>query len=235
MTHQHTLRVFDEDLKTLNSELVNLAGQVNQALEQAIEALLTTDSALATSVINSDQQIDALQERISTHTTYTLARQQAVADDLRMILATARIAMHLERIGDYAKNTAKRSQQLNTAIDAEVAAEFRWMGERVAAMLRQVTDAYLRHDAEQANVTWSDDVELDTVYAKLFVHLLTHMNEQRADVADCTQLLFIAKGLERAGDHVTDIAEEVYLMVTGNPLRGTRLKVDEFTVNTVSA
>ncbi len=230
MTNKHTLRIFDEELKALNTEVVNLAEQVNRSLEQAIEALITADSTLATTVVNSDQHIDDLQDRISTHTTHTLARQQAVAGDLRMILATARIATHLERIGDYAKNTARRSQQLNSPIGDEIAAQFRWMGERVATMLRQVTDAYLNHDAEQANVTWSNDVELDTVYAKLFVHLLTHMNEQRADVADCTQLLFIAKGLERAGDHTTDIAEEVYLMVTGNPLRGTRLKVDEFTV-----
>lgn len=227
MTDKHTLRIFDEDLKALSGEIVNLANQVDEELEQAIEALISANAALAAVVIDSDRRVDDLQDRVNAHTTRTLARQQAMADDLRAIFAAARIAPHLERIGDYAKNTAKRSKRLGAPIDAEVAAQFLWMGMRIGAMLRRVTEAYSRHDAEQANVAWSDDAELDAVYAKLFEHLLARMREDSAYVADGTQLLFIAKGLERAGDHVTDIAEEVYLMVTGRPLQGPRPKVDE--------
>jgi len=227
MTDKHTLSIFDQDLKAISDEIVNLANRVNEELEQAIEALISADPTLATAVIDSDRRVDDLQYRVNAHTTRTLARQQAMADDLRAILAAARIAPHLERIGDYAKNTAKRSQRLGAPIDAEVAAQFRWMGTRIGAMLRRVTKAYSRHDAEQANVAWSDDAELDAVYAKLFEHLLARMREDSTYVTDGTQLLFIAKGLERAGDHVTDIAEEVYLMVTGKPLQGPRPKVDE--------
>jgi phosphate transport system protein len=180
MTNKHTLRIFDEDLKALSDELVNLSRQVGEELAAALQALMQGDPAA-----------DDLQDRINTHTTRTLARQQAMADDLRAILAAARIG----------------------------------------SMLQRVTEAYASHDAQLANVAWSDDAELDAVYAKLFEHLLGRMREESAYVADGTQLLFIAKGLERAGDHVTDIAEEVYLMVTGKPLQGPRPKVDEADAN----
>ncbi|MCO6413449.1 MAG: phosphate signaling complex protein PhoU [Thiogranum sp.] len=227
MTEKHTLRVFDEDLKALRDEIVNLATQVNDELAGAVRALIAGDHAAASDVIESDSRVDDLQDRVNAHTTRTLARQQAMADDLRAILAAARIAPHLERIGDYAKNTAKRTLRLSRPVDKELAAQFHWMGARIGSMLHRVTDAYLRHDAELANVAWSDDAELDAVYAKLFNYLRERMCQDSASVADGTQLLFIAKGLERAGDHVTDIAEEVYLMVTGQPLQGPRPKVDE--------
>ena len=100
------------------------------------------------------------------------------------------------------------------------------MSERVGAMLRQVMRAYQERDADEANVAWSSDVELDRIYGKLFAHLLEQMRQDPGSIRDATQLLFIAKGLERAGDHVTDIAEEVYLMVTGAPLQGPRPRVD---------
>lgn len=227
MNDKHTLRIFDEDLKALSEEVIHLAIRVAEELDAALEVLLTGDSVAARAVIDSDRQADDLQDRINHHTARTLARQQAMADDLRAILAAARIAPHLERIGDYAKNTAKRSQRLTQPIDAELAAQYRWMVTRIQSMLRRVTEAYAQHDARAANVAWADDADLDAVYAKLFERLLDIMREDSRRVADGTQLLFIAKGLERAGDHVTDIAEEVYLMVTGKPLQGPRPKVDE--------
>ncbi|HEY5602802.1 MAG TPA: phosphate signaling complex protein PhoU [Gammaproteobacteria bacterium] len=227
MTDKHTLRVFDEDLKTLSNEVLNLAASVAEELDGALAALTTGDDSVAQAVIESDRRSDALQDRINQHTTRTLARQQAMAIDLRAILAAARIAPHLERIGDYAKNTAKRTQRLKQPIDAELAAQFRWMVTRIQSMLRRVIDAYAENNAQAANVAWTDDAELDAVYSKLFEHLLKLMREDNNRIPDSIQLLFIAKGLERAGDHVTDIAEEVYLMVTGHPLAGPRPKVDE--------
>jgi phosphate transport system protein len=185
------------------------------------------DAGLAEQVITSDRLADALQEKINTHTARTLARQQAMADDLRAILAASRMAIHLERIGDYAKNTAKRSLRLSRPISAELAEQFQWMGKRIQLMLQQVTESYVYHNAQLANVAWADDAELDTVYVNLFHHLLRTMTQESGKIEDGTQLLFIAKGLERAGDHVTDIAEEVYLMVTGLPLQGPRPKVSE--------
>ncbi|MCI0667746.1 MAG: phosphate signaling complex protein PhoU [Methylococcaceae bacterium] len=227
MSDKHTLRVFDQDLKALSDEVINLATRVEEELEGALTALITGDYGAAQAVIDGDRQADALQDRINRHTAFTLARQQALADDLRAILSAARIAPHLERIGDYAKNTAKRTRRLTQPIDAELVAQYRWMVTRIQSMLHRVIDAYARHDAQAANVAWTDDAELDAVYSRLFLNLLDKMRNDRAVIEDCTQLLFIAKGLERAGDHVTDIAEEVYLMVTGTVLQGPRPKVDE--------
>jgi phosphate transport system protein len=227
MNNQHTLRIFDEDLNGLRQEIVALSNHVSEELNRAMTALVENDAGLAEQVITSDRLADALQEKINTHTTRTLARQQAMADDLRAILAASRMAIHLERIGDYAKNTAKRSLRLSRPISAELAEQFQWMGKRIQLMLHQVTESYVYHNAQLANVAWADDAELDTVYVNLFHHLLRTMSQESRQIADGTQLLFIAKGLERAGDHVTDIAEEVYLMVTGLPLQGPRPKVSE--------
>jgi phosphate transport system protein len=227
MNNQHTLRIFDEDLNSLRQEIVVLSTHVSEELNRALTALVENDAALAEQVIASDRLADALQEKINIHTTRTLARQQAMADDLRAILAASRIAIHLERIGDYAKNTAKRSRRLLRPISAELAEQFQWMGKRIQSMLDQVTQSYIDHNAQLANVAWADDAELDRVYVNLFQHLLRTMSRESRHIEDGTQLLFIAKGLERAGDHVTDIAEEVYLMITGLPLQGPRPKVSE--------
>jgi phosphate transport system protein len=227
MTNEHTLRLFDADLQALRDEVILLAHQVRTEIEQAVDALVRGDHELADAIIASDRRVDELMERIATHTTRTLARQQAMANDLRAILAAARIAPHLERVGDYAKNTAKRSKRLSQRIEPEVASELQWMGQRIAAMLQQVVQAYIEGNAALANVAWSDDAELDAMYARLFAQLLDSMRADPGRIPDAVQLLFIAKGLERAGDHVTDIAEDVYFMVSGQALAGPRPKVDE--------
>lgn len=226
MSGKHILESFDQDLLLLRDEVQRLANQAEEELERAMQALLSDDHKLAQEVVASDVTADHLQQRINHHMTVVLARQQAMADDLREILAAGRIAAHLERLADYAKNTAKRTQALSRKVDAEIGAQFSWMSDRVSAMLRQVVRAYRERDASEANVAWSSDVELDRIYGKLFAHLLEQMRQDPGSIKDATQLLFIAKGLERAGDHVTDIAEEVYLMVTGAPLQGPRPKVD---------
>jgi len=226
MSGKHILESFDQDLLLLRDEVQRLANQAEEELERAMQALLSDDHKLAQEVVASDVTADHLQQQINHHMTIVLARQQAMADDLREILAAGRIAAHLERLADYAKNTAKRTQALSRKVDAEIGAQFSWMSDRVSAMLRQVVRAYHERDASEANVAWSSDVELDRIYGKLFAHLLEQMRQDPCSIKDATQLLFIAKGLERAGDHVTDIAEEVYLMVTGAPLQGPRPKVD---------
>jgi phosphate transport system protein len=226
MPGKHILESFDQDLELLREEVQRLAEQAEEQLERALEALLNDDRLLAQEVVASDVTADRLQQQINLHMNIVLACQQAMADDLREILAAGRIAAHLERLADYAKNTAKRTQVLSRKVDAEVGAQFSWMSERVGAMLRQVMRAYQERDAAEANVAWSSDIELDRMYGKLFAHLLEQMQQDPGSIRDATQLLFIAKGLERAGDHVTDIAEEIYLMVTGAPLQGPRPKVD---------
>jgi phosphate transport system protein len=226
MQEKHTLELFDHDLMLLRELVEGLAGQAAGELERAVQALLSNDAVLAQQVVESDLDADRLHEQVHHHMTIVLARQQAMAEDLREILAAGRIATCLERLADYAKNTARRMQVLSAQIDEDVAVQFAWMGSRVEAMLHQVMQAYRERDASEANVAWSSDAELDRVYGELFAHLLGQMRRDPGAIGDATQLLFIAKGLERAGDHVTNIAEEVYLMVTGQPLQGPRPKVE---------
>ena len=227
MNGKHTLRQFDEDLERLSGEVNQLGEQVLLELEQALAALASGDHSRLAAIIDSDRRADALLDSINHHATQVLVRQQAMAVDLRMIVAASRIGLHLERIGDYAKNTAKRTERITGSLDAELLAQFHWMGARVLAMLRRVMEAYQQGDAELANVAWTDDAELDSVYANLFARLLELLSQAPDAAANLVQLLFIAKGLERAGDHVTDIAEEVFFMIRGTPLAGQRPKVEE--------
>lgn len=227
MNEPHILKSFDEDLRILKMEVAHLAELVAQALEATLELLISADSGKAQEVIDRDAFIDLQQARVNAHTIYVLSRQQAVADDLRAILAASRIATHLERIGDYAKNSARRRQRLQVPVNAEIATQLRWMVARIQSMLQRVMIAYMEGDAQTARVAWSDDAELDRLYARLFHLLLQMMQADERRLADGIQLLFIAKGLERAGDHVINIAEEVYQMATGEPMQGPRPKVDE--------
>jgi phosphate transport system protein len=226
MPGKHTLELFDHDLQQLREEVLRLSGLAGEELDAAMLALLHRDAAQAQRVIDSDLNADHLQGRIHHHMTVVLARQQAMADDLREILAAGRMADYLERLGDQAKKIARRSTKLAADVEPRIADRLVWMNERVRATLHQVMDAYARRDAEEANVAWSSDVELDTVYGELFGLLLERMRQDSATIADGVQLLLIAKGLERAGDYLTNIAEEIYLMVTGEPLQGPRPKVD---------
>jgi phosphate transport system protein len=226
MPNKHTLESFDEDLAQLRAEVMSLADRAMTQLGQAVDALLNDDITLAQSTISSDKEADRQLQRVNDRMTIVLVRQQAVANDLREILAAGRIAAHLRRLADYTRNTARRTLALADPVDVEVAAQFKWMADRVAAMLEQVIHAYRERDAGEANVAWSSDIELDRIYGELFAHLLQRMQQDPHAVKDAAQLLFIAKGLERCGDHVTDIAEEVYSMVTGMPLLGPRPKLD---------
>lgn len=226
MPGKHTLELFDHDLRLLREEVLNLSAMAGEELDAAMLALFNRDHACAQEVIDADLNADHLQERIQRHMTVVLARQQAMADDLREILAAGRMADYLERLGDQAKKIAKRSTKLTEGLDPSVSDRLRWMNERVQATLQQVMDAYARRDAQAANVVWAGDVELDRVYGELFGALLERMRQDGSRVADGVQLLLIAKALERAGDYLTNIAEEVYLMVTGIPLQGPRPRVD---------
>lgn len=226
MPGKHTLELFDHDLRQLREEVLDLSTMAGDELNAAMTALLQRDKGMAETVINADLNTDHLQERIQRHMTVVLARQQAMADDLREILAAGRMGDYLERLGDQAKKIAKRSLKLRDPIESRIAQRLEWMNQRVQATLNQVMDAYARRDAKAANVVWSSDVELDVVYGELFGILLERMKADSSTVADGVQLLLVAKGLERAGDYLTNVAEEVYLMVTGLPLQGPRPKID---------
>jgi phosphate transport system protein len=219
MPEKHILGSFDQDLDLLREAVQYLAELTQIAIKHAMLALLSGDHALAQKVVESDAAIDQLQQQIFFQMNVVLGRQQAMAQDLREIMAAGRIAAHLERVADHAKNIARRALELDRNIDEEISSQLQWMNDRISTMLEQVMGAYLRRNAAESIIPWSSDTELDIVYGKLFAHLLERMQQNRDSIKTAIRLLFIAKGLEREGDHVTNIAEEVYLMVTGSPLQ----------------
>lgn len=226
MRTRHTLHLFDEELARLRAKVLEMGELVRAEIEQGVEALLHGRQDVARQVIERDRRTDALHADLQMLSTRVLARQQAMAQDLREILAAERMGMHLERIGDYAKNAAKRLIALEAPVSAEVSAQLHWLKDRVLGMIDSVMSAYRDRDADLATKAWASDEELDRLYKNLFQHLLGEMTRHPEKVADCSHLLLVAKGLERAGDHATDIAEEVYLMVTGRPIAGQRPKLD---------
>jgi phosphate transport system protein len=224
---KHTYRPFDRDLEALRGRVLHLGARVLEQLAEGLKSLLARDAALAASVIAADAALDEAQREIDRLVAEVITRQQAVAQDLREILAAGRIASHLERCADYALTTARRGRELDGPIPPAVVANLSWVRERADRMLRAVLEAYERRDAAQADLAWASDDEIDELYEKLFETILDGMRHAPTFVEDGGRLLLIAKGLERFGDHATDIAEEVHLMVTGSPFRGVRRAIGD--------
>jgi phosphate transport system protein len=227
MTGKHTLRAFDEDLERLRSLVLDLGRRTLGQIAGGIDSLLRGEGALAREIAVRDAELNELQRSIDTLVTVVLVRQQAVAQDLREILAAGRLAIHLERCADYAKSTARRGIGLRRPLPAAVAAQLSWMRHRLDQMLRSVLAAYEERDAEKADVAWASDDELDGLYRLLLATVLREMRETTTTLEDGAELLLIAKGLERVGDHATDIAEEIHLMVTGRRFERSRHRPPE--------
>jgi phosphate transport system protein len=223
---EHTIKAFDVELKELAREIVEMGGLVEQQIADAIKALVKQDMGLAQQVIAVDPQVDALQRQIEEKAVLTIARRQPMAVDLRETIATLRIAGALERMGDYAKNIAKRVLASGTESHAlpVVRGGLKHMADLVLSALKRVLDAYAQRDVTQALAVWRGDEEIDAVNNSLFRELLTYMMEDPRNITFCTHLLFCAKNIERIGDHATNIAETVYYIVQGVPLEGERPK-----------
>jgi len=223
--HTHTIKAFDADLKDLAREIVEMGGLVEQQIADATEALVEQDVDRAQRVIGGDPQIDRLQREIEEKAVLTIARRQPMAIDLRETIAALRIANELERMGDYAKNIAKRVLATGSEIQPmPVVRGLEHMAELVLAALKQVLDAYSQHDVAKALEVWRGDEEIDAVYDSLFRELLTYMLEDPRNITFCTHLLFCAKNIERIGDHATNIAETVYYIVQGVAIEEERPK-----------
>jgi len=223
--HTHTVKAFDTELKDLSREIVEMGGLVEQQIADAIDSLVEQDMDQAQRVIAADPQIDRLQREIEEKAVLTIARRQPMAIDLRETIAAQRIANELERMGDYAKNIAKRVLATGSEIQPmPVVRGLEHMAELVLAALKQVLDAYSQHDVAKALEVWRGDEETDAVYDSLFRELLTYMLEDPRNITFCTHLLFCAKNIERIGDHATNIAETVYYIVQGVALEEERPK-----------
>ena len=224
----HTIAAYDTDLKTLDEFVGEMARRAETALADSARALFAGDIALAQRVIAGDGAIDMLQQGIEEKAISTIATRQPVAIDLRQIVSTIRIASDLERIGDLAKNVAKRVIAIGEQpASIKVASSLAPLAARVREQLQNVMVAYRRRDDAAALDVWRADGAIDTLHTSLFRELLTYMMEDPRSIGFCAHLLFCAKNLERIGDHATNIAETTHYMITGDMLATERPKADE--------
>ena len=223
---EHTVKAFTEQLETLAAAVSQMGGLAEAQLANAIEAIGRRDTALAESAVGGDKDVDALQQQIEERALRLLALRQPMAVDLRETLAAIKIASELERIGDLAKNIAKRAIVLNKEQPIRLTQSLARMGRAALSQLKLVLDSYSNRDSGGAETVWRQDGEIDEIYNSLFRELLTYMMEDPRTIGMCTHLLFVAKNIERTGDHATNIAEVVYHMVTGTHLATERPKAD---------
>ena len=227
MADHHTAKAFDVDLQDLARMVAEMGGLSEKQIADAVDALAKRDARLAQRVVAVDPTIDALQREIEERAILTIARRQPMAVDLREIVGALRVSNDLERIGDLAKNIAKRVIALGSEFHPnKVIRGVEHMNDLVLGQLKQVLDAYARRDVGQAMEVWRGDEEIDAVNNSLFRELLTYMMEDPRNITFCTHLLFCAKNIERMGDHATNIAETVYFMIEGKPIIEQRPKGD---------
>ncbi|MBB3228970.1 phosphate transport system protein [Luteibacter sp. Sphag1AF] len=226
MSREHIIKSYDDELTRLTGEIVRMGELAAKQLEGAIEVVARRDERAAQRVVDNDDAIDVMEQEISHDVVRLLALRAPIAGDLRNVFAALRIAADIERIGDYAANVAKRSIPLNLVAPVAVAGGLAHLADLANELLRKVLIAYRDRDAEAAYQVWKDDAELDDAYTVLFRSLLTYMMEDPRNITPCTHLLFMAKNIERIGDHATNIAENVWFVVHGEPLVAPRAKRD---------
>lgn len=220
----HIVAQFDSDLENLTSRVSEMGGLAEELLSHALEAVQRRDSELAQAVVARDKALDRMEAELETLAVRTLAKRQPLANDLREVIAALKVASTLERIGDLSKNIARRSQYLSRNQPVSLAAPVVRMGRQTLIQLTEVLDAYTTRDTALAISVWNRDVEIDETYNSLFRELITYMMEDPRTISACSQLMFVAKNLERIGDHTTFVAEMVYYMVEGAPLGDDRPK-----------
>lgn len=225
-TSSHIVTSFDDELKELRSLILRMGGLAETQLASAIQAVTRMDAHLAEQVIAADKKIDALDRQVGELCTRMLALRQPMAVDLRAILTSLKVAGGLERIGDLAKNLAKRSLALNNRPPPAEIFGFKRMARLVEAMIKDVLDAYSEQDLEKAIDVWHRDEEVDALYNSLFRELLTYMMEDPRTITAGTHMMFMAKNIERMGDHATNIAEDVHYMISGDSIEDERPKGD---------
>lgn len=227
MNTAHILTAFDRDLEAAQALVMRMGGLVEAALLDAAEALDTRDEDMAARVRAGDAAIDALEDEINTRCALLLALRGPTAGDLRTVLTVMKIAAALERAGDYAKNLAKRTAALSKMTQVPGASgSIRRLAKAVVQMLTDALDAYIRRDLALAEDVRTRDRDIDQMYNSIFREFLTHMMEDPRNIGPCMHLHFIAKNIERVGDHATAVAEQVIYLVTGNMPDDERPKVD---------
>ena len=228
MTKDHIVKDFNEELSQLDNLLAEMGGLCEAQLSKAMEAMVKRDVDLASAVIEGDRRIDDLEKQVDSLAINLIALRQPMAADLRMIIASLKVANNLERVGDYAKNIGKRTIALSKSpVISNTANSIQRMSTMVEGMIKNALDALINRDSQRAKDVRISDQEVDQMHSSLFKELLTFMAEDPESISTCTHLLFIAKNLERVGDHVTSVAEQIVFIVEGEILDDERPKKDK--------
>jgi phosphate transport system protein len=221
----HIVKSYDRDLENMGRRISEMGGLAEKMLADSMDALTNLDSDLAHRVIAADHRLDTLHREIEESAVLTIARRQPLAVDLRECIVAIRISGDIERIGDLAKNIAKRTLKIvSESPVARAAVGLRSMHEIAATQLKDALDAYALRDIERARAVWENDADLDALEDSVFRDLLIFMMEDPRNITFCTHLLFCSKNLERIGDHTTNIAETVVYLVTGETMPVDRPK-----------
>ncbi|MHA6685655.1 phosphate signaling complex protein PhoU [Mesorhizobium sp. A556] len=233
---EHTVTAFDQELRQVSRLIRDMGELAGAMVGGATLALLHVDVAQAQRIVSDDAIMDARQRELDDLAITMIAKRQPMADDLRAVVGAIRMAGDLERIGDLAKNIAKRVGAVGqSAVPRELSHSIDGMAQLVLEQVRGVIDRYDAHDAAGLVALRNDDERIDVKYTSVFRELLTYMMEDPRNITACTHLLFCAKNLERIGDHVTNVAENAYYVLTGQQLPANRPKSDEMTAPTPAA
>jgi len=233
----HTVKSFQEELDAIAASIAQMGGLTEAQLAGAIESVSRRDSQLAERTVQDDRRIDTLESDIEARAVRIIALRQPMASDLREAISAIKISTDLERIGDLAKNIAKRALVIQGDFETPVRLiqGIARMGRLAQGQLKLVLDAFSNRDAQAAMEVWRGDEEIDEMYNSVFRELLTYMMEDPRTIGVCTHLLFIAKNIERIGDHATNIAETVRYFVTGERILDDRPKGDKTSSTAVNA
>lgn len=227
MNHSHIVSSFDEDLDRVESLVIEMGGLVELQLQNATEALIKQDPKLAKKVVKSDKQVMQLEGQVNHQTLEVLATRQPLANDLRTVISTLKIASHLQRLGEYTRNMATRTRAISKAAAfSGSTGTLRRMSQKVQGMIKDILDAFSARDRNLAEQVREMDEEVDLLHNTLFRELLTYMMEDPRHISGCMHVLFIAKNIERMGDHVAEIAQEIMFLVDGEWPEHKRSKVD---------
>jgi phosphate transport system protein len=224
---QHIVKAFDDQLNQLDAKIAEMGGLAESMLADAIDALAKRDAELAAEVVSGDRKLDQLEGEVNDLALRLLALRQPTAGDLRAVLAALKISSDLERAGDLAKNVAKRTIIIAKTSPVASVSGIVNLGALVQGRIKTTIDAFVARDANLAMDVWSSDEEVDQLHTSLFRELLTYMMEDPRNITPCAHLLFIAKNIERIGDHITNIAERIVFVVKGRMPQRDRHKEDE--------
>lgn len=221
---EHIVSSYEGQLKTLHSTVLKMGALCESQFSNSIIALIKKDEELVDKVIGKDERIDGLEKNIHDQVVNLITLRQPMAIDLRETVSAMRIAAELERIGDLAKNIAKRVKHIKIDLNTEDFSSIKSASEFVQNNLKKTLDSYSKNDEKLALMVWNSDKDVDVMINKLLENLLTHMKNKNKNIESLTHLLFIAKNIERIGDHSTNICEYVHFLIKGEDIKGDRPK-----------